>query len=379
MKRLLIPFFVVVFFAFGAIAANAQTTYVTPATPGTWYFWNDLNDTATGITSSFVNGPATPPMGAGSVYMQSLDGTERQGLATNAYVGTRLDAITKLQYSSYQTGPTLAIALQFDIKYRPADVSYGGRLVYEPYQQTGTVASGWQTWDALPGKWWASKTTAAGSNGLCPQATPCTLATILAAYPDAVISGRTIFRTGAWTGFTGNVDAFIIGVNNVNATYDFEVTVPDTTPPPMPVHLSPANNTVTTTAAQQLIDWTDVVDDSSNPVVYYYESSLSSATNPDGSFVSPVYQSGALSTSQIPTPGTPEGVYYWHVRAVDAVGNSSAWTSAWKITVSNAPPPPPVATNMNQCKNGGWAIYVRANGTPFKNQGDCVSYTQNGK
>jgi len=39
----------------------------------------------------------------------------------------------------------------------------------------------------------------------------------------------------------------------------------------------------------------------------------------------------------------------------------------------------PVATNKNQCKNGGWQTLFRANGTPFKNQGDCVSYTQNGK
>jgi len=38
-----------------------------------------------------------------------------------------------------------------------------------------------------------------------------------------------------------------------------------------------------------------------------------------------------------------------------------------------------VATNANQCKNGGWANYRRANGSTFKNQGDCVSYTQNGK
>ncbi|MBC8029182.1 MAG: thrombospondin type 3 repeat-containing protein [Pyrinomonadaceae bacterium] len=39
----------------------------------------------------------------------------------------------------------------------------------------------------------------------------------------------------------------------------------------------------------------------------------------------------------------------------------------------------PIATNKDQCKNGGWQTRFRANGTPFKNQGDCVSYTQNGK
>ena len=39
----------------------------------------------------------------------------------------------------------------------------------------------------------------------------------------------------------------------------------------------------------------------------------------------------------------------------------------------------PLVTNKDQCKNGGWQNFTRANGTFFKNQGDCVSYTNNGK
>jgi hypothetical protein len=38
-----------------------------------------------------------------------------------------------------------------------------------------------------------------------------------------------------------------------------------------------------------------------------------------------------------------------------------------------------VATSADQCKKGGWEDVTRANGTPFKNQGDCVSFTKNGK
>jgi hypothetical protein len=67
----------------------------------------------------------------------------------------------------------------------------------------------------------------------------------------------------------------------------------------------------------------------------------------DGSFTSPVYQSGALSTSTIPTPGTPEGVYYWHVRAVDALGNSTTWTSPWKITIDNTAPVVAITSQSN--------------------------------
>jgi hypothetical protein len=39
----------------------------------------------------------------------------------------------------------------------------------------------------------------------------------------------------------------------------------------------------------------------------------------------------------------------------------------------------PIATSKDQCKNGGWATVFRANGTAFKNQGDCIQYVNTGK
>jgi hypothetical protein len=41
--------------------------------------------------------------------------------------------------------------------------------------------------------------------------------------------------------------------------------------------------------------------------------------------------------------------------------------------------PFPVAKDKNACKGSGWEDRFRTDGTPFKNQGDCVSYTNNGK
>jgi hypothetical protein len=38
-----------------------------------------------------------------------------------------------------------------------------------------------------------------------------------------------------------------------------------------------------------------------------------------------------------------------------------------------------VATDKDQCKDGGWATRVRADGTTFKNQGDCIQYVNTGK
>src|SRR5437868_15390854 len=34
---------------------------------------------------------------------------------------------------------------------------------------------------------------------------------------------------------------------------------------------------------------------------------------------------------------------------------------------------------MDSCKNGGWQTQTRPDGSAFKNQGDCVSYTNTGR
>lgn len=119
----------------------------------------------------------------------------------------------------------------------------------------------------------------------------------------------------------------------------WKITVDNTAPTGLD-NLSPNNGASTTSANLTSIDWTDATDPN-GPISYYYESSHSSATNGDGSLTSPVYVSGALSSSEIPTPGTPEGIYYWHVRAADAAGNTSAWTSPWEIIVDNTAPDTP--------------------------------------
>lgn len=46
---------------------------------------------------------------------------------------------------------------------------------------------------------------------------------------------------------------------------------------------------------------------------------------------------------------------------------------AFNCTGNNVP------TTEAQCKNGGWTRTVRPNGTPFKNQGDCVQFVNNGR
>ncbi len=220
----------------GVVARAATTVVVKPSALNGWYFWNDKDDTVFGSPGEFVFGPTLPPLGTGSVRLGPLtdNGATAAGssvIATNAYWGTPLANITTLAYSTYQPGPTLAIALQFDVRYRLTDTAYGGRLVFEPYQN-GAVGPGWQSWSPLSGRWWATKTTVAGTGGVrvgtlptgnCGQSTPCTWAQIKAAFPAAQIYGRFLLKAGGnWINFDGNADALKIGVSGNDTIYDFE-------------------------------------------------------------------------------------------------------------------------------------------------------------
>jgi hypothetical protein len=59
----------------------------------------------------------------------------------------------------------------------------------------------------------------------------------------------------------------------------------------------------------------------------------------------------------------------------NAVGGDG--TDAGAFEVQAACPHP--STNKDQCKNNGWQSLSRADGTPFKNQGDCIQYVNTGK
>jgi len=110
-----------------------------------------------------------------------------------------------------------------------------------------------------------------------------------------------------------------------------QISTGDWTPPPIPDLISPTNNSYVNTAGL-VMDWFDVTDDMSNPVYYIYQS----ASNPG--FSPLAYESGHLLDSHIPASGTPDGIYYWRVKACDAIDNCSVWSEIWKVTVDNIAP-----------------------------------------
>lgn len=207
------------------VALAAGTVVVTPAQPNGWVF---LEETPTG-SGALAAGPAPAPAGSGSARL-TVDAAGGYALAAGILAGTRLDEITRLAYSTWQSSsnpnPILAIALQFNADFDLTDAStaFEGRLVFEPYYTYGVPLQGsWQQWDALAGRWWATR---APYNATCSQAAPCTIAQVLAAWPDAGIHptlGAVLLKAGGgWGGFTGHVDALTVGVNGNDVTYDFE-------------------------------------------------------------------------------------------------------------------------------------------------------------
>lgn len=218
-----------------AATAVTNTTVVTPGNMQGWGFAPEA-PLGQGQTGQLVSGPETPPLGVGGAQL-TVGSTGGQVLATSGYQGLAFSDVDTLQYSTYRTSgaPALAIALQFDFDddVTDADDAFKGRIVYEPYH-TQTVTTGeWQTWNALDdtagtgtGSWWLSNGAQAAAHG-CAQATPCTLAEILAISPNAGIRNTTnpnvwLKAGSGWTGgFDGNVDALTIN----DDVYDFEPTV----------------------------------------------------------------------------------------------------------------------------------------------------------
>jgi len=79
------------------------------------------------------------------------------------------------------------------------------------------------------------------------------------------------------------------------------------------------------------MDWDDSWACPGKTVTYQYESYHDEGLN------SLAYVSGVLPTSEIPAPGTPNGTYYWRVRAHNG-DNWSDWSDVWLLIVDRSIP-----------------------------------------
>jgi hypothetical protein len=291
-----------------ADSAGLTTTSIdSPGTPNGTYYWHVRAADAAGNTSAWsdtwtVTVNNTPPSPS-SVYIhvaKYLDGV--QATSANAS-GTSFPMVSTWTAANLNGG-----------------VQSSGSYALNPGDSYEAVTSPMNS-----GANYATNEVATGPTvgASCSASDPFALVGYSTGASLAIAASSTISTTTPnLTGLTG--DEYVI-VWNSNCL-------------PAPTPLSPANRTVTSTAGMTSINWNPVTDPAGG-ITYVYQSSNSSSTNSDGSFVTSIYTSGSLTTTTIPTLNTPAGVYYWQVKAIDADGNVSPWSAAWMITVDNTPAP----------------------------------------
>ncbi len=219
--------------------AAAITIIVTPTTPNGWVtFETDQTGTVASTAGSvtFVDGPGTPPNGTGSLNFQTGPGEGDFSVQayTNTFLGTRLDDISQLSYTTFATTfngqqlPYLLLGVDTGDILNPTDY-----LIFEPAYQAfpGPQAlNTWQTWDVASGQFWnglADFNPGFGNTG--------SLAQYLSLYPDATINllGGVRLITGfasAGDNFNTNVGDLSFTTSGGNTTFLFATAVPELDP-----------------------------------------------------------------------------------------------------------------------------------------------------
>jgi hypothetical protein len=169
-----------------------------------------------------VVGPATPPLGVGSLQLTVTGSADHWSVYNYDHIGTKLSDITALGYSTYADNGTTDPNLQIEINPgntsgTDAGVTYS-TLNFEPSVQSAVTPNTWQTWDVLPsGKVYGTHLTGA------PIGSPLTWSNFLATYPNATVkAGFGVDVGSGWSAMTGEVDALTIGTAATTTTYNFE-------------------------------------------------------------------------------------------------------------------------------------------------------------
>jgi hypothetical protein len=176
---------------------------------------------------TFDVGPATPPLGVGSLQLNTPTGADKITVFNYDHIGTQLSDIDAISYATYRSAGSLQQVAALNIEVDVNGTAPGGftTLVFEPVYNTnqGAVVSGqWQTWDAYNGGnaiWWSSKVIP----GVCAFTCYVSWSDIVAANPDAVIVGGFGVNQGSGNpGLTTSIDALKLGINGDVVTYNFE-------------------------------------------------------------------------------------------------------------------------------------------------------------
>lgn len=176
---------------------------------------------------SFKAGPASPPLGTGSLELTTPTGDDKISVFNFDHAGTPLRDVSALSYSTYRAAGDAQQVASINIQVDSNGIAPGGftTLVFEPAYNTdqGAVVSGeWQDWNAYnqgQGVWWSSNPISAAPN----RDTFVSWETIVNANPQAVIVGGVGVNQGSGNpALVTSVDALVFGNSVDTFAYDFE-------------------------------------------------------------------------------------------------------------------------------------------------------------
>jgi hypothetical protein len=319
------------------ISTNVNALSQTVVRPGAMNGWTGVDDNGHGGSLTFPQGPATAPQGTGSAQLGVTASNQGYMLYKSGYSALKLSDVSALSYKTYvQTGTNLiapSMQINIDRDTTDGDISWQGRLVYEPYM-SGTVTDGqWQTWNPREGKWWLTKPEK--FDGHCGQSDPCTITQLTGYFGNIGVNADANagigFKAGSgWSSFVGNVDDVVINQD----WYNFESVA-------APTLASPANDAVVNGAT--LVNKWNAVNGASKYIYQSYNNAT--ATNIRWTETTTSLQKSATNVAD----GT---TFWWRVKAIDAAGVQGSWSELWKVTIDNVAPVISTSITEGQVLNG---------------------------
>lgn len=191
---------------------------------------------------AFVNGPAKPPLGKGSLELTTEDTAGKQQHLEYQQQGRAISTVNEMSYWTYRhaesTAPPIqVVGLNMEVLGANTGVSGGyATFVYEPVYNGGVIVDNtWQNWDAYRGGnaiWWSTRTISVGDvpvicspsdpNPLCVNKVYMPWSAIVAANPGATILSYGVNQGSGSPDLIDNTDALTIGTGSDRWVYNFE-------------------------------------------------------------------------------------------------------------------------------------------------------------
>ncbi len=219
--------------------AFAATVVVSPSSMQGWAAY-----TYGSGMGEFVTGPGTAPTGAGSAHLScGAASSAAADLYKYGYNGVKLGQFTSLSYYAYEpvTGPSINY-LKLGL-FVSTDVGVDLLNFVPGFQSQSVVPHVWQQWNAMSGQWRSTLFGGEPQPGVFAGGTIAEYLAFIAEYhpsvdpyvvdspaspPDPGHGGIVLARACQADGAESYVDAFTIGINSVDTTYDFEPDAPTT-------------------------------------------------------------------------------------------------------------------------------------------------------